>query len=202
MGWICDQHVEKMQWVCSPYYQVSWTNWGTQPLSAAQDQSFSNMQPYFHWWGSWPSEQSVDRAQIHSPAKYEKVPTNKTVNEAVVYLLSQPAGVPVDAPWAKGHPTLGDCSLDHPFVEGSESLGPLQKKDLEIRIIFKNPGYETPRENVYHLEADASSTCRLPKDGDVVGVSSKWADIPVDPGDSSLLVPQAVVSWWLDNGND
>lgn len=40
----------------------------------------------------------------------------------VVYLLGKPAGVPVDAPWAKGHAALGDGPPDHPFVVGSEGL--------------------------------------------------------------------------------
>lgn len=47
---------------------------------------------------------------------------------------------------------------------------------------------------VFHLEANTSSACRLSKDGDVVRVSSKRADVPVHPGDGSVLVPQTIVS--------
>ena len=44
------------------------------------------------------------------------------------------------------------------------------------------------------LEANTGSTSRLPEEGDVVGVSSERADVPVDPGDGRMLVPQAVVT--------
>ena len=45
-----------------------------------------------------------------------------------------------------------------------------------------------------HLVADAGSTGRLPEEGDVVGVSPEVADVPVDPGDGRMLVPQTVVT--------
>lgn len=45
-----------------------------------------------------------------------------------------------------------------------------------------------------HLVVDARSACRLSKDGDVLRVSTERADVPVNPGDGSVLVPQTVVS--------
>lgn len=38
------------------------------------------------------------------------------------YLLSKCSWVIVNGPWTKGDSTLGDGSLDHPFIVGSESL--------------------------------------------------------------------------------
>lgn len=49
------------------------------------------------------------------------------------------------------------------------------------------------RDNFY-LVVDTCSTCRLPKDGDVLWVTSKGANVPVHPGNGSVLVPQTVVS--------
>lgn len=51
--------------------------------------------------------------------------------------------------------------------------------------------------NTPDLKVNTSATCRLSKNGDVVRVSSKGADVPVDPGDGSLLVPQTEVSYTI-----
>lgn len=56
-------------------------------------------------------------------------------------------------------------------------------------------------EKTYHLEANTCSTCRFSKQCDVVWVPTKWADIPVHPGNGSLLVPQTIVSCQTFNNN-
>ncbi len=45
-----------------------------------------------------------------------------------------------------------------------------------------------------HLEVDADGSCWLPKDGDVVWIATKIPDVSVYPGDSGVLIPQAIVS--------
>lgn len=50
-------------------------------------------------------------------------------------------------------------------------------------------------EKPFHLEAHTCSTCRFSKQCDVVWVTTKCADIPVHPGNGSLLVPQTIVSY-------
>lgn len=61
----------------------------------------------------------------------------------------------------------------------------------------------------FYLVVDTCSTCRLSKDGDVLWVTSKGANVPVHPGNGSVLVPQTVVSchmtmtmfiWLIVNG--
>ena len=51
-----------------------------------------------------------------------------------------------------------------------------------------------PSSPATYLEVHTRSPSRLSKNGDVVRVSTKAADVPVYPGDGSLLVPQTIVS--------
>ena len=55
-----------------------------------------------------------------------------------MYLLSELAGVPVEGPRAKGDSTLGDGSLEQPFIVGSESLWADTQKNKEVRLKHTN----------------------------------------------------------------
>lgn len=83
---------------------------------------------------------------------------------------------------------------------GSESLLAGGKKSgITLRLtkfmsIIYYFGICAGHPEAYYLETDTCSTCRLSEEGDVVRVSSECTDVPVHPGDGSLLVPQTVVT--------
>lgn len=134
---------------------------------------------------------SDDIQQLASGLKKKKKKEVLNNVNNVAYLLSKPAGVPVDSPWAKCHAALGDGPPDHPFVVGSERL--CAKRQEESGSC--NPTKMRKRKRAQHLEADASCTCGFSKYGDVVRISSKWTDVPVHPSKGCLLVPKPIVSW-------
>ena len=46
----------------------------------------------------------------------------------------------------------------------------------------------------FYLEVDTGASSRFSEDGDVVGISTESTDVSVHPGNSSMLIPQAVVT--------
>ena len=81
-------------------------------------------------------------------------------------------------------------STSHLVVENSPFNVNYGRPTFEVKIeLFVDIPGPPP-----HLVADTGSTSRLPEEGDVVGVSSEGADVPVDPGDGSMLVPHTVVT--------
>lgn len=179
---------------CRPYYQVKTASWEFRPLLASLDPPSSDRLPSCDQWGTRPSRQPRERIScLLSTCATCKSPVSEQMWRTC---LANFWGFLLIAQGQRATPLWEMALLINPLLWG------VRVCCVETKVLWLviTPTHLTQTklakqlERTCHLEANTCSACRFSKQCDVLWVPTEWADIPVHPGNGSLLVPQAIVS--------